>query len=143
MNIRKYYPEQRDLLFLISVFIGLFVIAKVGIFISTALQSAFPYIDSACYYYLLPFAAGAMLVRIVLNSEVAYVFSMLLALLMGMLFGNNLFISLYVLVGSVTAAHWVRHSQARSNLYRGRLVSGFGQHGHDVVHLCAVGQSVQ
>ncbi len=118
MNIRKYYPEQRDLLFLISVFIGLFVIAKVGIFISTALQSAFPYIDSACYYYLLPFAAGAMLVRIVLNSEVAYVFSMLLALLMGMLFGNNLFISLYVLVGSVTAAHWVRHSQARSNLYR-------------------------
>nr|WP_320048185.1 HDIG domain-containing metalloprotein [uncultured Desulfuromonas sp.] len=118
MNIRKYHPEQRDLLFLVSVFVGLFVIAKVGIFISMALQSAFPYIDSACYYYLLPFAAGAMLVRIVLNSEVAYVFSMLLALLMGMLFGNNLFISLYVLAGSVTAAHWVRHSQARSNLYR-------------------------
>ena len=118
MNIRKYHPEQRDLLFLVSVFVGLFVIAKVGIFISMALQSAFPYIDSACYYYLLPFAAGAMLVRIVLNSEVAYVFSMLLALLMGMLFGNNLLISLYVLVGSVTAAHWVRHSQARSNLYR-------------------------
>jgi len=118
MNIRKYHPQQRDLLFLISVFVGLFVIAKVGIFISMALQSAFPYIDSACYYYLLPFAAGAMLVRIVLNSEVAYVFSTLLALLMGMLFGNNLYISLYVLVGSVTAAHWVRHSQARSNLYR-------------------------
>jgi putative nucleotidyltransferase with HDIG domain len=117
-NIRKYHPEQRDLIFLMAVFIGLFAIAKVGIFISTALQSAFPYIDSACYYYLLPFAAGAMLVRIVLNSEVAYVFSLLLALLLGLLFGNNLFISLYVLVGSVTAAHWVRHSQARSNLYR-------------------------
>lgn len=118
VNIRKYSPDFRDLLFLAFVFVGLFVVGKVGIFISMAMQSAFPYVDSACYYYALPFAAGAMLVRIVLNSEVAYVFALLFSILIGMLFGNNLFMTIYVLVGSVTAAHWVRHSKARSNLYR-------------------------
>jgi len=118
VNIRKYSPDLRDLIFLALIFSSLFVVAKVGIFISMAMQSAFPYVDSACYYYAIPFAAGAMLVRIVLNSEVAYVFSLLFSILIGMLFGNNLFMTVYVLVGSVTAAHWVRHSKARSNLYR-------------------------
>lgn len=118
VNIRKYSPELRDLLFLAMVFSSLFIVAKIGIFISMAMQSAFPYVDSACYYYALPFAAGAMLIRIVLNSDVAYVFALLFSILIGMLFGNNLLMTVYVLVGSVTAAHWVRHSKARSNLYR-------------------------
>lgn len=118
VNIRKYAPDLRDLIFLALIFSSLFVVAKVGVFISMAMQSAFPYVDSACYYYALPFAAGAMLIRIVLNSEVAYVFALLFSILIGMLFGNNLFMAVYVLVGSVTAAHWVRHSKARSSLYR-------------------------
>ncbi|OQY23197.1 MAG: phosphohydrolase [Desulfobacteraceae bacterium 4572_35.2] len=118
VNIRKYAPDLRDLIFLALIFSSFFVVAKVGIFISMAMQSAFPYVDSACYYYALPFAAGAMLIRIVLNSEVAYVFALLFSILIGMLFGNNLFMAVYVLVGSVTAAHWVRHSKARSSLYR-------------------------
>jgi len=117
VNIRKYDPQLRDLFFLALVFVSFFVVTKVGIFISTAMQSAFPYVDSACYYYALPFAAGAMLVRIVINSEVAFVFALLFALLVGMLFGNNLLIAIYALVGGVTAANWVRHSKARSNLY--------------------------
>lgn len=117
-NIRKYAPNTRDLLFMVLVFGVLFMLLKVGIFVSGAMQSAFPYIDSACYYYALPFAAGAMLVRVVLNSEVALVFSILLCLMIGLLFGDNLFMAFYALAGSLTAAHWVRHSKARSNLYR-------------------------
>ncbi|MDY0189400.1 MAG: HDIG domain-containing protein [Desulfuromonas sp.] len=118
VNIRKYDPQLRDLLFLALSFVSFFIVTKIGIFISTAMQSAFPYIDSACYYYALPFAAGAMLVRIVLNSEVAYVFALLFSVLVGMLFGNNMLLTIYALVGGITASHWVRHSKARSNLYR-------------------------
>jgi len=117
-NIRKYHPQNRDLLFLVTAFISLFVLIKLAIFVANALESAFPYVDSSTYYYIFPFAAGAMLVRIVLNSEVALVFSVLSSLLLGVLFGNSLFISLYALVGSLTAAHWVRHCKERSTLYR-------------------------
>ncbi|MDY0211534.1 MAG: HDIG domain-containing protein [Desulfuromonadaceae bacterium] len=121
-NIRKYRPDTRDLLFLVMVIIASFVLAKLGIFTSTAMQSAFPYIDSGCYYYALPFAAAAMLVRIVLNSETAMVFSVLFALLIGLLFADNLFVALYVLVGSLVAAHSVKYCMSRSSLFRAGLI---------------------
>ncbi len=120
-NISKYRPKTRDLLFLVTVFLGLFVLIKLAIFISTALESSFPYIESSSYYYAFPFAVGAMLVRIVLNSEVALVFALAFCALLGVLFGNNLFIVIYALVGSLTGAHWVRQCLERATLYRAGL----------------------
>ncbi|WP_051360844.1 HD family phosphohydrolase [Desulfuromonas sp. TF] len=117
-NIRKYRIQNRDLIFLTTTFVGLLALVKLAIFISTALESAFPYIDSASYYYIFPFAVGAMLVRIVLNSEIAFVFALLSSLLLGILFGNSLFIALYALAGSLTGAHWVRQCKQRTTLYR-------------------------
>jgi hypothetical protein len=49
---------------------------------------------------------------------VALIFAILSSLLLGVLFGNSLFISLYALAGSLTAAHWVRHCKERSTLFR-------------------------
>jgi len=120
-NISKYRPATRDLLFLSTTFVGLFVIIKLAIFVSSALEGAFPYIDSSSYYYAFPFAVGAMLVRIVLNSEVAYIFAILCSLLLGVLFGNSLFITLYAMVGSVVGAHWVRQCKERTTLYHAGL----------------------
>ena len=117
-NIRKYELNNRDLLFLSITFVGLFILIKLAIFVSSALESAFPYIESTSYYYAVPFAVGAMLVRIVLNSEVTVFFSFLAALLVGILFGNNLLLTFYTFVGSLTAAHWVRHCKERATLYR-------------------------
>ncbi len=117
-NVRKYRPNNRDLVFLVVTFLGLFVLIKLAIFTSTALESAFPYIDSTSYYYVFPFAVGAMLVRIVLNSEVALIFATLSSLILGTLFGNSLVICFYALVGSLTGAHWVRQCKERSTLYR-------------------------
>ncbi|MBE0499981.1 MAG: HDIG domain-containing protein [Desulfuromonadales bacterium] len=117
-NIRKYNLNDRDLLFLSTTFVGLFVLIKLAIFVSSALESAFPYIESTSYYYVVPFAVGAMLVRIVLNSEVTVFFAFLAAILVGFLFGNNLFLTFYTFVGSLTAAHWVRHCKERATLYR-------------------------
>lgn len=90
-NIRKYNLNNRDLLFLSTTFVGLFILIKLAIFVSSALESAFPYIESSSYYYAVPFAVGAMLVRIVLNSEVTVFFAFVAAILVGILFGNNLF----------------------------------------------------
>ncbi len=118
LNVRKYRPGTRDLLFLVTAFLGLFVMIKLAIFISTALESAFPYIDSSSYFYLFHFAVGAMLVRIVLNSEVALIFILLSTTLLGVLFGNSLFITLYAMSGSLVGAHWVRQCKERTSLYR-------------------------
>jgi len=123
-NIRKYRPDGRDFLFICSCFIGQLVLIKLAIFVSNALEGAAPYIDSVTYYYIIPFAVGAMLVRIVLNSEVALIFAVISAMLFGVLFGSSLTVAIYALAGSLIGAHHVRHCKQRSVLYRAALYVG-------------------
>ena len=123
-NISKFCPDSRDLLFLAVVLISQFVMIKISIFIVAGVANTFAYIDSSAYLYAIPFALGAMLVRIVLNSEIAFVFSICCALLVGVLFGNNLLMVLYVLTASLVGAHGVRHCQRRTTLYRAGMWIG-------------------
>ena len=117
-NISKFSPDSRDLLFLATVFLALFILIKISIFIAAAMGNSFGYFDSSVYLYAIPFALGAMLVRIVLNSETAFLFAVCCAVLVGILFGNSLLMALYVLIGSLVGAHGVRHCQRRTTLYR-------------------------
>ena len=117
-SIRKYNPDVRDLLFLACTTLVFFVMVKISLVIATGLSSTVEFIDSTSYYYAIPFAMGAMLVRIVLNSETALIFSVCVSWLVGVLFGNSLFITLYVLAACLVGAHGVRHCKERSNLYR-------------------------
>lgn len=116
LNIRKYRPNNRDLFFLAIFFIFYFLLVKVALVVSATLDAAFPAIEPETFYYLFPFAVGAMVVRIVLNSEVALIFNALATLLLAIQFGAAP-ILLYVFIGGVTSAHRVRHCKERSVIY--------------------------
>ena len=130
LNIRKYRPNNRDLLFLAVIFVLYFLLVKVALVVSTTLDAAFPAIEPETFYYLFPFAVGAMVVRIVLNSEIALIFNALATLLLGVQFGAAP-ILLFAFIGGVTAAHRVRHCKERSVIYRAGLHVG-------LVNACAV-----
>ncbi len=118
-NIRKYRPENRDLLFLAIVFVVQILVLKVSIFIATALGSAFPYVEQNAYYYLFPFAVGTMLVRVVLNSEVSLVFAILSSIITARSVRQQLCHSCSLsFLTSLSGAHWVRHVTERSSLFR-------------------------
>jgi len=117
-NIRKYQVGNRDLVFLSAVFVVHILILKISIFISSALGSAFPYVEQNAYFYFFPFAVGTMLVRIVINSEVSLVFAILTAIITGALFGNSFAIMFFAFLTSLAGAHWVRHVNERSTLFR-------------------------
>lgn len=117
-NVRKYRPKNQDLLFLAGTMLGLLLVLKLGAFIAGAVGSAFPYIAPDAYYYALPFAAGAMAVRIALNSEVALIFTLVFASLVGFLFGNNFVLSFFALLSSLAGAHWVRQLTERTSMFR-------------------------
>ncbi len=117
-NIRKYRPENRDLIFLASVFAVHILVLKVAIFVSSALGSAFPYVEQNAYFYFFPFAVGTMLVRIVLNSEISLIFAILTAIVTGALFGNSYAVMMFAFLTSLVGAHWVRHVTERSSLFR-------------------------
>ncbi|TLN02245.1 HD family phosphohydrolase, partial [bacterium] len=65
-NIQKFNPGAKDLLLLALITVGLFAFLKIAYGISSAMGILFPRIGIDNYFYLLPFAAGAMLVRIIL-----------------------------------------------------------------------------
>ena len=123
-NIRKYRPENRDLVFLATIFVVHILVLKISIFISAALGSAFPYVEQNAYYYVFPFAVGTMLVRIVLNSEISLIFAILSSIVTGALFGNSFAVMVFVFLTSLSGAHWVRHVTERSSLFRAGLRLG-------------------
>ncbi len=115
-NIRKFNPTNKDLVFLALLTLLGFLVLKTCLAISTALGSPFPSVDTANYFYLFPFAAAAMLVRIIVNSEVALVYCAICAPLLGIMFNNSLEVVIYALLGGLVGAHGVRHCKDRSTI---------------------------
>lgn len=116
-NIRKFQPSNKDILLLSLVAISSFIVLKVGLIICTAVGGFIPGLVSADYYYLLPFAFAPMIVRIIINSEVALVFCAITAPLLGLMFDNSFTVAIYALLGGVVGAHGVRQCKDRSTIY--------------------------
>ncbi len=120
-NIRKFNPSTKDVLLLSLVTVGSFLLIKLAYVVSGVLGGAFPAIETTSYAYLLPFAAGAILVRIVLNSEVALVYCAICAPLYGIMFNSSLPVVIYSLLGGIVGAHGVRHCKDRNTIYKAGL----------------------
>jgi len=123
-NIRKISLNSRNLLFVSLNLIMVVLALKIFIFISESIESSFLTIASSSYYYLFPVAAGAMLTRIVINSEVAIVYSIIVSLFSAILLDNSLFFFIYLFVGSIVGANGVARCEQRSTLIKTGLHVG-------------------
>ncbi|RQW77932.1 MAG: HDIG domain-containing protein [Geobacter sp.] len=115
-NIRKFSPSNKDLILLCLLTLSNFGLLKIAFVVSSAMGSLFPSIDTADYYYLFPFAVGSILVRIIINSEVALVYTAICAPLYGIMFNNSLPVVIYTLLGGIVGAHGVRQCTARGTI---------------------------
>jgi cyclic-di-AMP phosphodiesterase PgpH len=120
-NIRKFNPSNKDILLLSLLTIGNFALLKFVSTVSTALGGLFPSVDTASYFYLFPFAASAIIVRIILNSEVALVYCAACAPLAGIMLNNSLQVVIYALLGGIVGAHGVRQCKERGRIYSAGL----------------------
>lgn len=116
-NIRKFSPTNKDILLISVLIIGAFLVFKTAQMITHSIGPVFPHIDTNNYYYLFPFAAGAMIIRIFMNSEVALVYCAALAPLVGIMFDNSMFVVIYSLLGSIVGAHGMRQCSSRGTIY--------------------------
>jgi putative nucleotidyltransferase with HDIG domain len=123
-NIRKIALSQKDLLFFSTALLGIIALLKLFQLSTDVLGGEFFSIPSSSYLYLFPIATGAMLVRIVLNSEVAIVFSLLASYFSAVLMGNQLFYFIFTFVGSVIGAHKVAQCEQRSILIKAGITVG-------------------
>jgi putative nucleotidyltransferase with HDIG domain len=117
-NIRKFSPDNKDLLFLTLLLLGMLTVTKASLAVFPLIGLTLPGIPYSAYVYGIGIAAGAMLVRIVLNSETALVFAVIASMFAGWLMGNSFFFSLYFFIGSVVGAHSVAYCEDRSVLVK-------------------------
>jgi cyclic-di-AMP phosphodiesterase PgpH len=120
-NIRKFNPGNKDVLFLALLTVANFAGLKCIFAVSTALGGVFPSVDTANYFYLFPFAASIIIVRIILNSEVALVYCAICAPLLGLMMNNSLQVVIYALLGGIVGAHGVRQCKERGTIYTAGL----------------------
>lgn len=120
-NIRKFNPSNKDILIISLLITGSLLVFKIAQLITHNIGPVFPSIDTGSYFYLFPFAAGAMIVRIFLNSEVALVYCAIMAPLLGIMFNNSMFVVIYALLGSIVGAHGMRQCSNRSTIYTAGL----------------------
>jgi putative nucleotidyltransferase with HDIG domain len=117
-NIRKVSPDDKDLLFLTLLLVALLSATKVSLAVFPFIGQALPEIPPSAYVYGIGIAAGAMLVRIIINSETALVFSVVASPFASWLMDNTYFFSLYFFIGSVVGAHSVGYCEERSTLLK-------------------------
>jgi putative nucleotidyltransferase with HDIG domain len=120
-NIRKFNPTNKDILLLCLLTVAHFALLRFVYAVSTSLGGLFPSVDTACYFYLFPFAASAIMVRIILNSEVALVYCAVCAPLTGLMLNNSLLVVIYALLGGIVGAHGVRQCKERGIIYTAGL----------------------
>jgi putative nucleotidyltransferase with HDIG domain len=123
-NIRKIILSQKDLLLFSSSLVGIIALLKLFQLMTDILGGEFFSIPSSSYSYLFPIATGAMLIRIVINSEVSIVFAILSSFFSATLMGNQLFFFIFTFVGSLMGAHKVARCEQRSILLKAGLTVG-------------------
>ncbi len=126
MNIRKFILSKKDLLLFSTSLVGIIAFLRLFELITDVLGGEFFSIPSSSYSYLFPIATGAMVIRIVINSEVAIVFAILSSYFSAVLMGNQLFFFIFSYLGSLIGAHKVARCEQRSILIKaGLAVGGF------------------
>src|SRR5690606_37478114 len=70
-------PARSNLDFLVFAIVAVLqiVLVKMGIFISVAVNRAFPFIPVDAGYFAIPFACGAMIISVLVNRNVAMIMS--------------------------------------------------------------------
>lgn len=99
------------------------VIKGVQFLAAEALIEKFPQVPFDFYYYMLPLAAGPVIVRMLMGKLPALLYSLVLAVVGGILLERNFFFAAYILGSSLTASHLAHSIKTRSVIYRAGMIT--------------------
>ena len=121
--VTKFATSVKDAAAL-AVLAGLAVVlCKVGEMMASALSEAFPVVPETSYYFAIPVAATAVMVRILMNSETAVVFASVVSVACAYVLGADLMLAAYFFIGSVASAGALAHAKQRGKVFRAGLVT--------------------
>jgi putative nucleotidyltransferase with HDIG domain len=121
---RRFRPARRDAVLLAVLLAGTYALGFVGFAVADALQERSPALSPSALRYLVPFAAGAMIVRQVMAAETALLFALAAGLGAGLLAGQSISYAVFATFTSIAAAGVVSANRDRAGLFRAGLGVG-------------------
>jgi len=125
LGIILYYAAQkwlksdnRDLLFLCVTALLQILLVRAGIFVAEAATEAIPRLPEEVFIFPIPFAAGAMLVSIFTNPNLALILSVFSSILITFLFDGRISLFLFSFLGSVAASYRIVDCRERSACFK-------------------------
>ncbi len=116
--VAAFRPARKDAVLLGLLYLGTLGLSMLGLSAGDTLHNRFAALSPESFYYLIPFAAGAMLVRSVLTAEIALLFSVAAGASVGLLVGHSLFFALHAMITSVAASGLVARTRDRRDLFK-------------------------
>lgn len=123
-SIRRFNLNNKDYLFISLVLLGMVASINFSILFSSALSKSFPSLSALSFLYAIPFALGAVLIAVVLNVDLAAMFSVVLSIIAGILLENQLEFFIYPFITSIVAAQQVVFYKERKTLIRAGFLIG-------------------
>lgn len=129
LNVHQYNEiklRDKALFVLVGlVMLGNMALIRLGLIIASSLSSAFvnpPYQQIFAYQIAIPFAAGALLLTILTDRQIATVYSFALAMMTGLMTRGEFYLALYCLAAGITGALSINRYYQRSSLLKGSLM---------------------
>ncbi len=126
-NMPGFRPTRKDAVLFAAAMLASAAVAAAGLAVGDALHDRFPRVSPEAFFYLVPFAVGAAVIRSVLSAEVALLFAVASGSLVGLIAGNSLFLALHAMLTSVMASGLVARTRDRAGLFKvGAAVGALG-----------------
>jgi len=103
-----------------------------------ALLDQIPWIPLECYYFLVPVAAGPAIIRMITNKQPALIYTIVMAVVGGILLERNFFYACYVIASSLAAMSMAVRIKTRAVVYKMGILTGFV---NVIVIICIVGST--
>lgn len=103
------------------VLLGNIILVKLGLLIASSLSTTFtsaPFNFVFAYQVAIPFAAGALLLTILADREIATIYNFGLAILVGVLTDGDFYLAFYCLASGIAAVFSIKRYYQRSALLR-------------------------
>jgi len=123
--VRKFAPTHIDMVFMGSLMLFMLLLLRMLMFMTSAIYGVTAAdIPRTALTYAIPMAAGAMLVRFIINSETAALFAVVLAAFAGIVIQGNVYFTSYTLMSSFVAAVAISHVDKRSSILQAGIITG-------------------
>lgn len=123
-NIRRFELRRKDAIFMGVSLLLMLLLTRMGTAMSHAISEQLTVVPVEAWYFAIPVAAGGMLIRLVLNSEYAVIFTILFCILVGIIADSSLFFMAYTIIGTLVGITTVQHVKHRMTLMWSGLAVG-------------------